>query len=66
MRLPRCSEVTSPHRNRSATGTLQPVNLVDVGSELSGIIKTVEVDFNDRVQRTIKLYLPNLSYYLLG
>lgn len=35
----------------TATGTLQPVNQVDVGSELSGIIKTVEVDFNDRVQR---------------
>jgi HlyD family secretion protein len=35
----------------TATGTLQPVNQVDVGSELSGIIKTVEVDFNDRVQQ---------------
>lgn len=35
----------------TATGTLQPVNQVDVGSELSGIIDTVEVDFNDRVTR---------------
>lgn len=35
----------------TATGTLEPVNQVDVGSELSGIIRTVEVDFNDRVQR---------------
>ena len=35
----------------TATGALEPVNQVDVGSELSGIIKTVEVDFNDRVQR---------------
>jgi HlyD family secretion protein len=35
----------------TATGALQPVNQVDVGSELSGIIDTVEVDFNDRVQR---------------
>jgi HlyD family secretion protein len=35
----------------TATGTLEPVNQVDVGSELSGIIETVEVDFNDRVQR---------------
>lgn len=35
----------------TATGTLEPVNQVDVGSELSGIIKTVEVDFNDRVSR---------------
>jgi HlyD family secretion protein len=33
----------------TATGTLQPTNQVDVGSELSGIVKTVEVDFNDRV-----------------
>ncbi len=33
----------------TATGTLQPVNQVDVGSELSGIIDTVNVDFNDRV-----------------
>ena len=35
----------------TATGTLEPVNQVDVGSELSGIIDTVEVDFNDKVQR---------------
>jgi len=33
----------------TATGTLQPTNQVDVGSELSGIIKFVEVDYNDRV-----------------
>lgn len=35
----------------TATGTLEPVNQVDVGSELSGIIETVAVDFNDKVQR---------------
>jgi HlyD family secretion protein len=35
----------------TATGTLEPVNQVDVGSELSGTIETVEVDFNDKVQR---------------
>jgi HlyD family secretion protein len=35
----------------TATGTLEPVNQVDVGSELSGIIETVAVDFNDRVKR---------------
>lgn len=35
----------------TATGMLQPVNQVDVGSELSGIIESVEVDFNDRVER---------------
>ncbi len=34
----------------AATGTLQPTNQVDVGSELSGIIRTVEVDFNDQVE----------------
>lgn len=33
----------------TATGTLQPRNQVDVGSELSGIVKRVEVDFNDSV-----------------
>lgn len=34
----------------TATGTLQPTNTVSVGSELSGIIKTVEVNYNDRVK----------------
>jgi HlyD family secretion protein len=34
----------------TATGTLQPTNQVDVGSELSGIIKTVEVDYNGKVK----------------
>jgi HlyD family secretion protein len=34
----------------TATGTLQPTNKVDVSSELSGIIKTVEVDYNSRVE----------------
>src|SRR4030042_200291 len=34
----------------TATGTLQPTNKVDVGSELSGIIKTVQVDYNGRVK----------------
>jgi HlyD family secretion protein len=36
--------------NVTATGALEPTNQVDVGSELSGIIKTVEVDYNDRVK----------------
>ncbi len=35
----------------SATGTLKPVNQVDVGSELSGTIRSVRVDFNDAVTR---------------
>jgi HlyD family secretion protein len=34
----------------TATGTLQPTNQVDVGSELSGIVKTVAVDYNDTVK----------------
>jgi HlyD family secretion protein len=34
----------------TATGSLQPVNQVDVGTEISGTIKTVEVDYNDRVK----------------
>ena len=34
----------------SATGTLEPVNQVDVGSELSGTVDKVLVDFNDRVR----------------
>lgn len=34
----------------TATGNLQPTNQVDVGSELSGTVKSVAVDFNDRVK----------------
>ena len=33
----------------SATGTLQPVKQVDVGIEVSGTIKIVDVDYNDSV-----------------
>jgi HlyD family secretion protein len=33
----------------TATGTLQPVNTVDLGPEISGQIDKVFVDFNDRV-----------------
>ncbi|CAB1277019.1 efflux RND transporter periplasmic adaptor subunit [Candidatus Nitrosacidococcus tergens] len=35
----------------TATGTLQPVNQVDVGSELSGIVDSVSVDYNDQVTK---------------
>jgi len=34
----------------TATGTLAPMKSVDVGSELSGIIKTVEVTYNSTVK----------------
>ena len=35
----------------SATGTLQPVKQVDIGSELSGTIALVAVEENDRITR---------------
>lgn len=35
----------------TATGTLQPVTQVDVGTEISGTVEAVNVDFNDRVKR---------------
>jgi HlyD family secretion protein len=34
----------------TATGNLAPVNQVEVGSELSGIVRSVDVDFNDHVK----------------
>jgi HlyD family secretion protein len=33
-----------------ATGTLKPTNSVDVGTELSGTVKDVEVDYNSKVK----------------
>ncbi|HEU4429052.1 MAG TPA: efflux RND transporter periplasmic adaptor subunit [Myxococcota bacterium] len=49
-------ETETPHRGElvvhvTATGTLQPINQVDVGSELSGLIREVHVDFNDVVRK---------------
>lgn len=35
----------------NATGTLEPTVQVDIGSELSGIIEMVEVDYNDQVSK---------------
>jgi HlyD family secretion protein len=34
----------------TATGTLEPTNKVEVGSEISGIVKSVEADYNDKVK----------------
>lgn len=34
----------------SATGALEPIKTVEVGIEVSGTVKTVEVDYNDRVE----------------
>lgn len=39
----------------TATGTLKPISQVDVGSEVSGTIETVEVDYNDRVKQGQRL-----------
>lgn len=49
-------ETASPHRGElivhvTATGSLQPINQVDVGSELSGLVRDVFVDFNDVVKK---------------
>jgi HlyD family secretion protein len=47
----------------TATGNLAPTNEVTVGSELSGIIKTVSVDFNDQVKIGQPLaYLDNTKF----
>lgn len=35
----------------TATGTLQALNTVEVGAEVSGRIEAIHVDFNDRVKR---------------
>jgi HlyD family secretion protein len=37
--------------NVSANGTLQPTRAVNIGSELSGTVKRVTVDVNDRVKK---------------
>jgi HlyD family secretion protein len=34
----------------TATGSVQPTNEVEISSELSGIVRTVDVDYNDRVE----------------
>ena len=34
----------------TATGNLEPTNQVDVGTEVSGTVETVEVDYNDHVK----------------
>jgi HlyD family secretion protein len=56
--------------NVTATGNLQPTNEVEVGSELSGIVRSVLVDYNDKVAvgqalaklDTLKLEAQNLQY----
>lgn len=43
----------------TTTGTLQPVNQVDVGSEISGTVKTVVVDTNEIVKQGQTLAILN-------
>jgi len=47
----------------TATGTLEPVNQVEVGSEISGTIKTVAVDFNHRVKQGQVLAVMNTDQF---
>src|SRR5574344_3120811 len=35
----------------TATGTVKPINQVDVGTQVSGIIKKIFVDFNSHVKK---------------
>ena len=35
----------------TATGTLKPLDTVSVGSQISGVLKSIYVDFNDKVQK---------------
>jgi HlyD family secretion protein len=35
----------------TATGTLQPTNQVDIGSELSGTVREVNADYNDQIKK---------------
>ncbi|MFT3672820.1 efflux RND transporter periplasmic adaptor subunit [Aestuariivirga sp.] len=45
------AEVTNLTVTVSATGTIQPITQVDVSSELSGVIRTVNVDDNSIVKK---------------
>jgi HlyD family secretion protein len=47
----------------SANGTLNPVSLISVGTQVSGIVKKLYVDFNDRVEKDqILLELDNALF----
>lgn len=47
----------------SATGTLEPTHRVEVGSELSGLVKEVLVDDNDQVEKGQVLAILDLSKF---
>jgi len=44
-------ETRDVYKTVSATGTLEPVNTVDVGTQVSGIIDRIYVDFNSVVKK---------------
>jgi len=50
--LYRLAEITQGdiEQTVSANGTLNPVTLVSVGTQISGIVKKLYVDFNDEVK----------------
>ncbi len=47
----------------SSTGTLNPLNTVKVGSQVSGIIKALPVDFNSTVHRDQVIALIDPAFY---
>lgn len=51
--LYRLDEVTQGdiEQTVSANGTLNPVSLISVGTQISGIVRKLYVDFNDRVEK---------------
>jgi HlyD family secretion protein len=48
----------------TATGTIQPVDTVTIGSQVSGTIKSIYVDFNDRVKKGQLIAELDKSLYL--
>lgn len=45
-----------------ATGTLQPVDTVEVGSQVTGSVKTLGADFNGRVAAAVSMRAVALSF----
>jgi len=45
--------------NIMATGNISPLNEVDVGAEISGLIESVHVDFNDKIKKGMHLAVLN-------
>ena len=43
-------EIGDIQKRVSANGTLNPVKMVTVGTQISGVVKTLNVDFNDHVE----------------